>query len=166
MLSFASVALTASGEKIDEFEANLRRLEDSSQAPETMAFWQTIPEAYAAATQNPQEPEEVMKQFVEWVRNLPGMAIFVSHPAALDGAWIDFYLQRFTSERLFEGPWKPNRLFKGYPLCLASFVAGKLGRSPLEWGGYPAEWLGNHKHTHQAIDDALGYASLLTYLLK
>ena len=32
--------------------------------------------------------------------------------------------------------------------------------------GYPADWLGDHEHTHQAIDDALGYAYLLTAMMS
>jgi inhibitor of KinA sporulation pathway (predicted exonuclease) len=31
---------------------------------------------------------------------------------------------------------------------------------------YPAEWLGGHDHSHRAIDDARGYAHLLTLLLN
>ena len=149
-----------------EFEATLCRLDGAVSDRETMAFWQTEPTAYAAATLNPQLPEEVMKRFVLWVRALSGVPVFVSHPVALDGMWIDYYLRRFTEEQLLEGPWMPDRLFKGYPLCLISFAAGRLGRSPMEWGGYPAEWLGQKKHTHRAIDDARGYANLLVFLMK
>jgi hypothetical protein len=166
MLSFASVAITPSGEKLGEFEAVLERLEGAEADPETSAFWQTEPEAYSAATSNPQPPRKVMNNFVKWVRELNRDAIFVSHPVSLDGIWIDFYLQRFTHDFLFEGPWKPTRLFKSTPLCLVSFVAGRLRRPPLEYGNYPAEWLGHVKHTHRSLDDARGYANLLMYLEK
>jgi len=30
----------------------------------------------------------------------------------------------------------------------------------------PAEWFGDIKHTHKAIDDALGYANLLSELAR
>jgi hypothetical protein len=47
---------------------------------------------------------------------------------------------------------------------LISFAAGRLG-----WPTWtcdvdrcPADWLGDHEHTHQAIDDARGYARLLS----
>lgn len=168
MLSFASVAVTPDGHRNGEFEAVLDRLDGASTDPETMAFWQTRPEAYAAATRNPEAPDVVMARFVDWVRELPGDPIFAAHPLALDGPWIDFYLQRFTGERLLEGPWRPNRLFRSAPLCLASFAAGRLGWPTwvCDVGRYPAEWLGEHDPTHRAIDDARGYAHLLVRLMS
>lgn len=166
MLSFASVAMTAKGENLGEFEATLKPLEGAHQAPDTMAFWKTAPEAYAAATHNPRSPADVMSEFVKWIQGLGRDCILAAHPVALDGAWIDFYLQRFTQYFLYEGPWRPNRLFKGAPLCLMSFAAGKTGMTPNEEGNYTAEWLGDHPHTHRAIDDARGYASLLSYLMQ
>lgn len=44
-----------------------------------------------------------------------------------------------------------------------SMVAGSTGRGHWECDveNYPAEWLGDVKHTHRAIDDARGYANLL-----
>jgi hypothetical protein len=48
MLSFASVAVTPAGEQLGEFEATLETLEGSQPEPETMAFWETAPAAYAA----------------------------------------------------------------------------------------------------------------------
>jgi hypothetical protein len=90
------------------------------------------------------------------------------HPLALDVPWIDFYLQRFTQERLSEGPWRPQRLFRSPPLCLMSFAAGRL-RWPTwtcDVDRYPADWLGDHEHTHEAIDDARGYAHLLVTLMS
>jgi hypothetical protein len=109
-----------------------------------------------------------MKRFVDWVRNLAGDAIFAAHPLALDGPWIDFYLQRFTQERLIEGPWRPKRLFRSAPLCLMSFAAGRLGWPTwtCDVDRYPVDWLGDHEHTHQAIDDARGYAGLLVTLMS
>ncbi|MDE1901736.1 MAG: DNA polymerase III subunit epsilon [Alphaproteobacteria bacterium] len=165
MLSFAAVAVTADQGIISEFEAVLQRLDGASQNDKTMAFWQTEPEAYAAATHDPEPPNVVMKRFVEWVRNLSGVPVFMSHPLALDGIWIDFYLRRFTEEQLLEGPWNTERLFH-FALCLASYAAGKLGRHIVDYGNYPPEWLGNIPHTHRAIDDARGYAHLLIHLLK
>lgn len=167
MLSFASVAVAPDGRRHGEFEAVLGRLDGASPDPETMAFWRTRPDAYAAATGNPEPPGAVMERFVDWVRGLPGDAIFAAHPLALDGLWIDAYLQRFTRERLIEGPWRPDRLFRSAPLCLASFAAGRLGWPTWECDvrRYPAGWLGGHDHTHRSIDDARGYAHLLVSLM-
>jgi hypothetical protein len=168
MLSFASVAVTPDGQQHGEFQASLSQLDGASSDPETMAFWETQPDAYAAATRNPEPPEVVMNRFVDWVRGLAGDAIFAAHPLALDGPWIDFYLQHFTRERLSEGPWRPQRLFRSVPLCLMSFAAGWLGWPTWDCDvdRYPADWLGDHEHTHQAIDDARGYAGLLVTLMS
>ena len=167
MLSFASVGVASDGHQHGEFEAVLGELDGASPDPETLEFWQTQPEAFAAATSHPEPPREVMRQFVEWVRSLPGDAIFTAHPLAIDGSWIDFYLQRFTRERLIEGSWRPGRLFRNAPLCLTSFAAGRLAWPiwKCDVGHYPADWLGDHKHTHRAIDDARGYAQLLITLM-
>jgi hypothetical protein len=168
MLSFASVAVTPDRHQHGEFEAVLGRLDGASPDPETMAFWNTQPEAYAVATKNPERPGAVMQRFVDWVKSLAGDAIFAAHPLALDGPWIDFYLQHFTHERLSEGPWRPQRLFRSAPLWLMSFAAGRLGWPTwtCDVDRYPADWLGDHNHTHRAIDDARGYARLLVTLMS
>ena len=166
MLSFGSVAVSASGEMLSEFEANLARLDGAEQDPGVMEFWATEPEAFAATTHAPEAPATVMPRFVAWVRGLPGDAIFAAHPVMLDGPWIDHYLQCFTEDRLFDHPRQADRLFKAPPLCLMSLAAGTLRRPAFECNvnTYPPEWLGNHAHTHRAIDDARGYAHLLVHL--
>ena len=82
---FPAVTETPDGHQHGEFEAVLSQLDGASPDPETMAFWRTQPEAYAAATKNPQPPGAVMKRFVDWVRSLAGDAIFAAHPLTLDG---------------------------------------------------------------------------------
>jgi hypothetical protein len=168
MLSFGSVATTSDGAVLGEFEATLHPLDNATTDDETTAFLQTQPAAYQAATCDPRPAALVMPQFVHWIRSQPGDAIFVAHPLGLDDPWIDYYLQRFTSERLIEGPWRRNRLFRTAQFCLMSYAAAKL-RRPLwdcDVDKYDPHWLGQHAHTHRAIDDARGYASFLAYLLK
>ena len=41
-----------------------------------MDWWQTQPEAWAHATENPQPPEEVMPRYADWVDTLPGFKVF------------------------------------------------------------------------------------------
>lgn len=165
MLSFGSVAVSDSGETLGEFEVVLEPLEGAGRDQGTMAFWQRHPEAWAAATRNPEPAAAGMMRFVDWVRSLGGEPIFAAHPVALDGLWIDFYLRRFAGKPLFEGPWVSDRLFRHPPLCLMSMVAGSTGRGQWECDvdRYPAEWLGSVEHTHRAIDDARGYANLLSH---
>ena len=54
MLAFASVAVTASGEQVGEFEAVLERLPGAQPHPDTWAWWLSQPpEVLAAATADP-----------------------------------------------------------------------------------------------------------------
>jgi hypothetical protein len=58
-------------------------------------------------------------------------------------------------------------IFEGQGLCIVSFMSAVFGRTAVGEAGdaIPADWLGHHPHTHRAIDDARGYASLLARLL-
>jgi hypothetical protein len=168
MLAFASVAVDAGGGEIDTFEAVLETLPEAGENPITMKWFAGFPEALAAATTNPEPPATVMARYAEWVRDLPGQAIFAAHPLAFDGAWIDYYLRRFLQVRMLKGPWEGERLFHTAGLCLQAFAAGRTG-----WdfavcftAGYPPEWMGHVPHSHFAIDDARGYANLLRTLLS
>ncbi len=52
-------------------------------------------------------------------------------------------------------------------LDLPSLVMGVTGwpYDECRRSRYPEEWLGGHLHSHRAIDDALGYAALLTTMI-
>lgn len=167
MLSFGSVAVSATGRILGEFETVMEPLDGAARDPDTMAFWRRHPEAWAAATNNPKPAATSIRGFVDWVESLDGEPIFAAHPVALDGPWVDFYLKRFTKRPLLEGPWVSDGLFRHAPLCLMSMVAGSTGRGQWECdvGNYPAEWLGSVEHTHRAIDDTRGYANLLSFFI-
>lgn len=167
MIAFASVAVTADGVVRGEFEAVLAPLPGAVGDPETLAWFRSQPEAWAAATTDPRAPASVMADYAGWVRGFPMGRVFAANPLAFDGVWIDHYLRRFTPFGLVEGHYAKDRLFDGLGLCLSSFAAGVLGRDPWACGpaNLPPEWLGNHPHTHRAIDDARGYAHLLGVLM-
>jgi DNA polymerase III alpha subunit (gram-positive type) len=167
MISFASVAVRGSGEFLGEFEAVLAPLEGAITDPGTMAWWQRQPEAWAAATANPCPPQKVMQDFVDWVKQFP-QTVFAAHPLNFDAMWIDFYLRRFTGYAVTQALRDKDRLFTPTGLCLRSFGAAILGQTvaACEASIYPPEWLGHHPHTHRAIDDARGYASLLAKLFQ
>lgn len=167
MLSFGSAAVDGAGRSLGEFTANLRPLPGAEQDPGTMAWWRSEPEAWRETTRDPQDPAAVMAAFAEWVRGLPGIPVFVAHPLTFDGLWIDWYLQRFAGCRLFRRPRSPGLCHAG-GLDLQSMVKVTTKRHyrDCERGHYPAEWLGGHDHSHRAIDDARGYAHLLTLLLN
>jgi len=168
MRSFASVAVRATGEPVGEFEAVLEPLPGAAPNPDTYAWFQTVPEAWAACTSNPRPVAEVLADYVRWVQNLPRPRAFAAAPVAFDGGWIDYYLRRFTRYGLVMGPDETDVLFDPATLCIRSYAAAVTGRpvADLSAGSLPPEWLGNVDHTHRAIDDARGYANLLAELFR
>lgn len=168
MLAFASVAVTADGEARGRFEAVLEPLPGAERDPETWAWWNTQPEALAAATECPRPAADVMADFGQWVRNFEVGRVFAAYPLAFDGGWIDHYLRRFTDRGLVAGHFEDDPLFDGPGLCLKAYAAGVTGLPPWRCTpqALPPEWFGGHAHTHRAIDDALGYAALLGNLTR
>ncbi|MBS2938738.1 hypothetical protein KDN32_13430 [Nocardioides sp. J2M5] len=72
MLALASVAVTASGEQVGEFEAVLAGLPGAQADPRGWEWFQTQPpEVVAAATAAPRPVADVMADFVSWVKG-PG----------------------------------------------------------------------------------------------
>jgi len=163
MRSFASVAATAEGIELSRFEAVLEPLPGAAPNPDTYAWFQTVPEAWAAATKDPRPVLDVVTDYVTWLQQLPEPRMFAASPIAFDGAWIDYYLRRFTRFGLTQGPYERDVLFHGPGLCLRSYAAAVTGRpvSDVSPSALPASWFGNVRHTHRAIDDALGYTHLL-----
>ncbi len=78
----------------------------------TTAFWQAHPQAFAAATRNPEPAAEVMARFTAWSEASQAEAIFAAHPVTLGTPWIDHHPKRFTGRPLFEGPWIADSLFR------------------------------------------------------
>jgi DNA polymerase III epsilon subunit-like protein len=168
MLSFATVAVTGAGEERGRFEAVLAELPGATWDPGTRAWFEgDEPEALAAATTDPRDPALVMADFVAWVRGLPGPRVFVAHPLAFDGQWIDHYLRTFADLPLVRSLYDADPLFHD-TLCLRSYGAAVTGRyvGDVSPATLPGEWFGDVPHTHRAVDDALGYAHLLAELFK
>lgn len=167
MRSFASVAVTHGGKNLGDFEAVLEPLPGAAPNADTYAWFQTQPEAWAAATTDPRPARQVMLDYCDWVRSLPETRMFAAHPVAFDGLWIDYYLRRFTDYGLTQGPYESDVLFPGGGMCIRSYAAAVTGQPVTDVSPrtLPSEWFGNVEHTHRAIDDARGYANLLTRLL-
>ncbi len=168
MRSFASVAVTERGEVIGTFEGCLAPLEGATPLPATLAWLQSQPGVWADLTRDPRPAVEVMTRFAEWVRALPHEPVFTSHPLAFDGFWIDWYLRRTLGLRLDRGPYPGERLFYGAGLDLPSLIMGVMGwdYAQCRRHNYPDAWFGGHPHSHRAIDDAMGYASILIEMLR
>ena len=167
MLSFASVACDGVGTVLGEFEAVLEPRSDRKPHPETMAWWQTQPEAWVHATTNPKPPEIVMPRYADWVGSLPGHRVFAAAPMIFDGLWMDHYLETFADTRVLGTPLKTARqIFRGGGVCLYTMAGTLRGAEYLKWGmqRVPPEWYGHIEHTHRAIDDARGFANVLAKL--
>ena len=168
MLSFASVACDVEGKIIDEFEAVLTPRPDRAPSPDTMAWWHTQPEAWAAATTDPEPPEVVMPRYADWVESLPGFRVFAAAPIVFDGLWMDHYLETFAGTRVLGGPFKTRQIFRGGGVCLYTMAGTLRGAEYLKWGmqRVPPDWFGNIVHSHKAIDDARGFANVLAKLFE
>ena len=168
MLSFASVAVSEDGEVGPSFEACLATEDGAVSDPATLAWLKSQPDAWADATRDPQPAQTVMQDYVQWIRDLPTLAVFVAHPLIFDGAWIDWYLRRFTGLRLCLGPYEGEQLFCGTALDLPSLIMGTTGRDMRACNrhDYPDDWFAGHVHSHRAIDDATGYAHVLAEMLR
>ena len=168
MLSFASVACDIEGKVLSEFEAVLEPRSDRAPHPDTMAWWQTQPEAWTASTTNPERPEIVMPRYADWVEALPGFHVFAAAPIIFDGLWMDHYLETYAGVRVFGTPVKTRQIFRGGGVCLYTMAGTLRGAEYLKWGmqRVPPAWYGHIAHTHRAIDDARGFANVLAKLFS
>lgn len=157
MLSFGSAAFTADKRLLSTFEANLELLPGASGHPETMAWWETRPEAWAAHRENLRDPAEAMPAYVAWLKALPGKPVFVGYPAGFDFLFVYWYLIRFAGESPFS--------FSA--LDVKSFAMAVLGcdyRNAVK-RNMPKRWFEGLPHTHKALDDAIGQGVLFCNIL-
>jgi len=157
LLSFASAAYTADKKLVSTFEANLHTLPEAQGHPETMRWWETHPEAWAAHRCDLQEPAVAMQAYVAWLKALPGKPVFVGYPAGFDFLFVYWYLIRFAGESPFS--------FSA--LDIKSFAMALLGTPWRETvkRNMPRHWFDNLPHTHKALDDALEQGALFCNML-
>ncbi|WZP00698.1 3'-5' exoribonuclease [Isosphaeraceae bacterium EP7] len=157
ILSFGSAAYTADKQLVATFEANLNTLPGAQGHPETMAWWQTQPEAWAECRRDPRDPQEAMKAYVAWLKGLPGKPVFVGYPAGFDFLFVYWYLIRFAGESPFS--------FSA--LDIKTFAMASLGTSYRETAKrrMPKHWFDDPPHTHKALDDAIEQGALFCNIL-
>ncbi|MCS4503190.1 hypothetical protein KBTX_01034 [wastewater metagenome] len=157
MLSFGTAAYTADGALLATYSANLVRLADAVEHPDTIAWWRTQPEAWAACRAEPRPPETVMPGYAAWLKALPGRPVFVGYPASFDFAFVNHYLHRFHGSNPF-----------GFAaLDIKSYAMAVLGESFTRTtrARMPAHWFADLPHTHVALDDAIEQGTLFCSLL-
>jgi hypothetical protein len=157
MLSFASAAFLPDKRLLGTFTANLQTLPGAKGDPQTLAWWQTQPQAWAACRRQPRDPAEVMPEYVAWLKQLPGKPVFVAYPAAYDFLFVYWYLIRFAGE----SPFSHSALdIKTYAMALL----GTEYRESVK-RNMPRDWFDDLPHTHVALDDAVGQGALFCNML-
>jgi DNA polymerase III epsilon subunit-like protein len=162
MLSLAAVATTEK-EEVSRFYRKLTTLPDASADPKVTEWWNEHQDAWKEATTDPEPPERVMTEFYNWVTGLGREAIFVSNPTSLDYTFVSWYLFRFAPTNPFKNEKNSIRA-----LDLKSYVAGRYDLTfdkarRIYW---PDELTNDMpEHTHDALDDAAGYAVVLRKLI-
>jgi len=158
MCSFASAAYLADKRLVGTFTANLELLPGASGHPDHMAWWESHPEAWKACRVDPRPPEEVMREYVEWVESLPGHPVFVAYPVGFDFGFVYWYLMRFVG----------HSPFRHHGIDIRSYAMGMLKRryEASSWRNYPNRWFEDLPHTHQALDDALRQGAMFCNMLR
>lgn len=165
MLSFGAVAFDIVDHKIqivDTFEANLERLPDARQHPDTMEFWSKFPKAYKACRKNIIVPKYAMESFQKWVDKTSGSKyrpVMVEYPGDYDMMWIYWYSFYFMGKCPFG--------FCGYSMkSYANAVLKHRHFHSTNKRDMPKDWLADLPHTHVALDDALEQAHMFVGMRK
>lgn len=158
MLSFGSAAYSADKLLIDTFEANLETLPGAQGNPETMAWWETQPEAWAVCRADLQAPEAAMRKYLEWLKALPGKPVFVGYPAGFDFLFVYWYLIRFTGESPFS--------FSALDIKTLAMALLKTNYRDATKRHMPRRWFDDLPHTHRALDDATEQGALFCNMLR
>ena len=163
-LGAASFILDPSTEKgyrqLAGFGINLQPLPEATPNPETIAWWHTQPEAYKAATENAVPASQAMQSFREWLAKQPPRPVLVGYPVTYDFMWVYWYYVKFVG---FPTPFG----FQGMDIkTLALACRGGDFRDSVK-KVYPRRWFKDSpRHSHKAVDDAIGQGILCMNILK
>jgi hypothetical protein len=158
MLSIGSAAFAGDGTVLATFSANLEPLPSAKEDPETMAWWAENPIAWTISRANPQSQAAVMRDYAAWLKQLPGIPVFVGYPAGFDFMFVYWYLIHFVGESPFARR----------ALDVRTFAMAQLGRPYLAVARehLPARYRPEMPHTHQALEDALEQGAIFCALLQ
>lgn len=157
MLSFGSAAFRDDGTLVSTFAANLELLPGATGHPDTMRWWETHPEAWAACRTDLRDPADAMRDYATWVGALPGSPVFVAYPAGFDFTFVYWYLHRFAGDSPFS-----------FSALDVKTLAMALLKSPYRQAtkrNMPRRWFGTKRHTHVALDDAIEQGQMFCNML-
>lgn len=158
MLSFASAAFWPDKTLVGTFSANLDTLPGATGHPETMAWWATQPEAWAACRADLEPPEAAMQRYLTWLQGLPGKPVFVAYPVAFDFMFVCWYLQRFTGQNPFS-----HSALDVKTLAMAMLKRDYRNSTKRN---FPRHWFDDVPHTHVALDDAIEQGRMFCNMLS
>ena len=157
MLSFGSAAYTADKKLVATFARNLDTLPGAQGDPKTMAWWRSQPQAWEACRKDCVAPELAMRDYLAWLKSLPGSKVFVAYPVAFDFMFVYWYLIRFAGESPFS-----------HSALDMKTLAMALMKTPYREStkkNMPAKWFDDFPHTHVALDDAIEQGALFCNML-
>ncbi|QDT39567.1 3'-5' exoribonuclease domain-containing protein [Stratiformator vulcanicus] len=157
MLSLGSAAYLADKSLVNTFEVNLDLLDGASGHPDTMKWWKTQPDAWAACRTEPQPPDKAMHRYVSWIESLEGKPVFAAYPAGFDFLFVYWYLIRFVGR----SPFSHSALDMK---TLAMALLRKDYRNSTK-RNMPKRWFDKLPHTHKALDDAIEQGAMLCNML-
>lgn len=166
MLSLGAAAfLLPSREPVATFEVNFERLPGAGQNADTMAWWSRFPDAWAHSTKDPKSPEMAILDLVSWVYEVrtkhsadPVMVVYPSW----DYMWVQWYMSKFHPEA--RSPFGLGSL----DVKTLAMAALKLDRfKEASKRRFPKRWEeGQPKHTHKAVEDAIGQGVLFVNIIN
>ncbi len=99
-----------------------------------------------------------MKDYLKWLKSLPGRIVFVGYPASYDFMFVYWYLIRFTGG----SPFSHSALdIKTFAMAMM-----KTGYRESTKKNMPKKWFDALPHSHRALDDALEQGALFCNMLR
>lgn len=146
--------------QVGMFKRNILPIEGAIQDPDTMQWWGTQPAAWKASTDGAIDATTAMKDFAAWVKGLPGPLVFVGFPVTYDFLFVYWYYVRFTGVK---PPWSHS----GLDIKTLAFDRMNCEFKESTKRNMPQRWFRDApKHTHDALDDAIGQGILLMNILN
>lgn len=157
MLSFGSAAYLADKTLVGTFTANLETFPGAAADPKTSAWWKGEPEAWKTCRENLVPPAKAMKDYLSWVKGLPGKPVFVGYPASFDFMFVYWYLIRFTNESPFS--------FSALDIKTFAMAMLKTDFRKTVKKNMPKHWFDKNLNPHRALDDAIEQGRLFCNML-
>jgi len=157
LLSFGSAAFTLDKKIVATFSANVDTLPGAKEDPDTMRWWKTQGAAWDECRRDPKPPQKIMKEYVAWLKFLPGRPVFVAYPASFDFTFMYWYLMKFAGESPFE---YMALDIKSYAMALLKKPFYSVSKSNM-----PQEWFDACKKSHVALEDAIEQGQLFCNII-